>query len=112
MTPPPRPPDRPTPVRLLGSFFDIGFNRLIAPRLIKILYLVMLLLVSGQCAFFLLVGLWIAGWRNGWAWGAIMVAACPMVWVAEVLTVRVLLEIAVIRFQDNEYLRALRERAA
>jgi hypothetical protein len=107
-----QPPGRPARKGFLVSLVDLDFDHPVTPKVLKFFYLAMILLITGQCGLFFMVGLWFAGLRNGWAWGFILIAACPVVWVVEVIVVRIFAETVVLRFKGNEYLRALRDRPA
>ncbi|GAA3944428.1 hypothetical protein GCM10023085_28070 [Actinomadura viridis] len=103
------PPER-TEKGLLAALLDANFNHLVTPKLIKLWYVIALLLISLQCLIFLGFGIWIATWDDFWAWGVIMVVATPLVWLFELLMVRILMEAVVVRFKGVEHLRAIRDK--
>ncbi|GGV15237.1 hypothetical protein GCM10010182_40120 [Actinomadura cremea] len=104
------PPER-TEKGALGALFDANFDSLVTPKLIKLFYIVSMLLISLQCLVFLGVGLWIAGWDSGYGWGIIMIVASPLVWLFEMLIVRIFMEAVVVRFKSTEYLRIIKDKS-
>lgn len=94
----------------LAALLDVNFDYMVTPTVVKAFSLLSLLLISAQCTLFLALGLWVSGWRNGWAWGLIMVIASPVVWLFEVLLVRLLLESVIVRFRTAEYLRVIKDK--
>ncbi|HEY7488767.1 MAG TPA: DUF4282 domain-containing protein [Streptosporangiaceae bacterium] len=93
----------------LGSLLDVNFNYLVTPKLIKLFFVLSLMLISLQCLVFLALGLWIASWDNGWAWGVFLIIATPVVWLFEVVLVRILMEAIIVRFKGVEYLRIMKD---
>jgi hypothetical protein len=59
---------------------------------------------------FLAFGIWISTWDDFWAWGIIMVVASPLVWLFELLMVRIFMEAVVVRFKTAEHLRAIKDK--
>lgn len=94
----------------LGSLLDVNFNYLVTPKLIKLFFVLALMLISLQCLVFFALGVWVAGWDNGWAWGVFMIIATPVVWLFEVILVRILMEAIIVRFKGVEYLRIMKDR--
>lgn len=103
------PPER-SDKGLVGALFDANFNHLVTPKLIKLWYVLSLVLITLQCLVFLFLGLWIAGWEDFWAWGIIMIIASPLVWLFELLLVRILMEAVVVRFKGVEHLRVIKDK--
>lgn len=105
-------PPRPVPREkgIFGALLDTRFEHLVTPKLIRLWYVIALLLITLQCVSFLFLGLWIASWDNGWAWGVIMVIASPLVWLFEALMVRILMEAVVVRFKGVEHLRVIKDK--
>ncbi|MDL4772219.1 DUF4282 domain-containing protein [Actinomadura xylanilytica] len=103
------PPER-TDKGLVGALFDANFNYMVTPKLIKLWYILSMLLVSFQCLVFFCIGLWIAAQDDFWAWGILMVVASPLVWLFELLLVRILMEAVVVRFKGVEYLRIIKDK--
>lgn len=95
---------------LLGALFDADFDSLVTPKLIKLWYVLSLLLITLQCLVFLGLGLWIASWNDFWAWGILMIVASPLVWLFEVLLVRIFMEAVVVRFKGVEHLRVIKDK--
>ncbi|WP_433333897.1 DUF4282 domain-containing protein [Spirillospora sp. CA-294931] len=95
---------------LIGSLLDANFNHLVTPKLIKLWYIVALLLVTLQCTVAFFLGIYIATWDNFWAWGIIMALATPLLWLFEMLMVRIVMEAVVVRFKSAEYLRVIKDK--
>jgi hypothetical protein len=93
-----------------GSLFDADFNFLITPILIKSAFRGSLILIGLQCLLQLALGLWIVSWDNGWAWGVFLIIATPVVYLNEVILVRILLEAIIVHFKGVEYLRIMKDR--
>ncbi|MEW2352510.1 DUF4282 domain-containing protein [Spirillospora sp. NPDC029432] len=103
------PPER-TDKGLLGALLDANFDHLVTPKLIKLWYVVALLLVTLQCVAFLAFGGWIATWDDWWGFGVIMVISAPLLWLFEMLLVRILMEAVVVRFKTAEHLRVIKDK--
>lgn len=93
-----------------GSLFDTNFNHLVTPKLIKLLYVLLLIGMTlwnvGQFA----LGLTIANWDDGWAWGVLIIIATPFTWLIEIILWRIILEAVVVRFKGVEYLRIMKDK--
>jgi hypothetical protein len=102
---------RPSPGKgFFGSLFDVNFNHLVTPKLIKLLYVLLLPAITlwnlGQFA----VGLRIASWDDAWAWGVMIIIATPVLWLIEIILWRIILEAVVVRFKGVEYLRIMKDK--
>ncbi|MFC5187323.1 DUF4282 domain-containing protein [Actinomadura harenae] len=95
---------------LLGALLDANFDTLVTPKLIKFWYILAILLISLQCLAFLLLGVKIASWDDFWGWGVIMAVASPLVWLFELLMVRILMEAVMVRFKGVEYLHVIKDK--
>ncbi|WP_395104304.1 DUF4282 domain-containing protein [Actinomadura sp. SCN-SB] len=104
--PPPR-----TDKGLFGALFDADFDHLITPKLVKLWYVLGLLLITLQCVILMGFGLWVATWDDWWAWGLILAVASPLVWLFELLLVRIFMEAVVVRFKQADYLRAIKDKS-
>ncbi|MEV4255850.1 DUF4282 domain-containing protein [Spirillospora sp. NPDC049652] len=103
-TPPPRQKG------LIAGLLDANFDTLVTPKLIKFWYVLAIVLISLQCLAFLLLGLKIATWDDFWGWGVIMAVASPLVWLFELLMVRILMEAVMVRFKGVEYLHVIKDK--
>jgi hypothetical protein len=103
------PPER-TDKGLLGALFDANFNHLVTPKLVKLGYVVAGLLITLQCVALVGFGGWIATWDDWWGFGLIMVVAAPLLWLFELLMVRIFMEAVVVRFKTAEHLRAIKDK--
>jgi Domain of unknown function (DUF4282) len=103
------PPQR-TDKGVFGTLFDANFDHMITPKLVKLWYVLVLMLITLQCVLFLGIGLWIANWEDFWAWGLIMMLASPLVWLFELLLLRIFMEAVVVRFKQAEHLLAIKNK--
>lgn len=94
-----------------GALFDANFNHLITPKLIKLLYVLLLIAITLWNVGQLALGLAIANWDDGWAWGVILIVATPITWLIEILLWRIILEAIVVRFKGVEYLRIMKDKS-
>ncbi|MEU8801489.1 DUF4282 domain-containing protein [Spirillospora sp. NPDC048819] len=94
---------------MIGSLFDMNFDHMITARLVKIIYVIALVLIS-------MVALVVAGYGLAWlAQGAtflalLLLVAAPLLWVFQLLTVRILMEFVINQFKISEYLRAIKDK--
>jgi hypothetical protein len=95
---------------IVAALFDVNFDRLLAPQLIKLVYVIFLVLTVAWGLVSVSIGLWIATWDDWWAWGLIMVAATPLSCLLGLLVFRLLLESIVVRFKQAEHLRAIKDK--
>jgi hypothetical protein len=95
---------------LLGALFDINFDEMVSTRLIKAFYVLAILLISLTSLFILLVGLWALQFGWGRYFGVFLVPAAPLLWLFELVVVRMILEFMINQFKITEHLKAMRER--
>jgi len=93
-----------------GSLLDVNFNYLVTPKLIKLFFVSSLVLIGLQSLLMLIVGLKVASWDDGWAWGVMLLIATPFVWLFEVVLVRIFMEAIIVRFKGVEYLRIMKDK--
>jgi hypothetical protein len=108
MGPPGYPPARGK--GLFGALFDINFDEMVSTRLIKAFYLLAILLISLTSLFIFLVGLWALQFGWGRYFGVFLVPAAPLLWLFELVVVRMVLEFVINQFKITEHLKAMRER--
>ncbi|GAB3986420.1 hypothetical protein GCM10029978_101900 [Actinoallomurus acanthiterrae] len=106
----PAPQPRSTGTGFMGALLDFNFDHMVTPRLIKVIYIAAFLLVSLTSLFLLLVGLWALQFNWGKYFGIFLVPAAPLLWLFEIVGVRITLEFAINQFKITEHLKALRER--
>ncbi|WP_067803371.1 DUF4282 domain-containing protein [Actinomadura formosensis] len=95
---------------LLGSLLDTDFNALVTPKLVKTVYVLSLILISLECLVVLFFGLWVLVSTRFWLGGFILIAATPLIWLVQMLLVRILMEAVVVRFKQAEYLRVIKDK--
>jgi hypothetical protein len=95
---------------LLPSLLDADFTNLITPRVVKLGYVLGLIVITLQSLFLFLFGLFSdALWGDFGIWSLILMAASPLVWVFELLFLRIFMEGLVVRFKQAEYLEAIKD---
>ncbi|MEU8343078.1 DUF4282 domain-containing protein [Spirillospora sp. NPDC048832] len=96
---------------LLGALLDTDFNALVTPKLAKTVYVLSLLLISLECLGVLLFGLWVLISTQFWLGGLILIVATPVLWLVQMLLVRIFMEAVVVRFKQAEYLRVIKDKS-
>jgi uncharacterized membrane protein len=81
---------------------------LITPKLIKLFYTLSLILITLSALVMLLVGVWV--FQYGWVLGIVAFIFTPLMWLFEVILVRIFMEAVIVRFKTVEHLRDLKER--
>src|SRR5262245_54990704 len=78
----------------LGSLFDFDFNNFIAPKLVKAIYVVLVIVLS-LGALFMLLGsvIAMAGGGSGAVLGLIGLVMAPVLWLLGLMVYRVSLEL-------------------
>ncbi|MCO5972096.1 DUF4282 domain-containing protein [Actinoallomurus sp. WRP6H-15] len=82
---------------------------MVTAKLIKVVYVLAIVLISLTSLFILLVGLWALQFGWGRYFGVFMVPAAPLLWLFELVTVRMSLEFVINQFKISEHLKAIRE---
>ena len=93
-----------------GALFDTNFNHLITPKLIKLLYVLLLIVITLWNVGLLALGLAIANWDDGWAWGVMIIIVTPFLWLIGIIFSRIILEAVIVRFKGVEYLRIMKDK--
>ena len=91
----------------LGALFDLNFDHMVTPRLIKGSYLFAVLLSSMVAVVWLIVGFWL--FHYGYLLTVFIVLFTPPVWLASLIAVRMSLEFVINQFKITEHLKAIRE---
>jgi Domain of unknown function (DUF4282) len=90
----------------LGSLFDFGFNSFVGPKIIKIVY-VLIAVLLGLGA----VGLLFIAFAESAIFGIVaLVVICPLYFLINLALWRILLEVVMAIFRMAEDLRSIRER--
>jgi uncharacterized membrane protein len=83
-----------------GSLFDLSFTSLITLKLVKVLYILVIVAVGLGA-----IGLVVTGFQSGTAQGVfVLLVVAPLVFLLSVIWSRVLLEIIVVIFRISEHL--------
>ncbi|HEU5157964.1 MAG TPA: DUF4282 domain-containing protein [Streptosporangiaceae bacterium] len=94
----------------IGALFDVNFNNLITPKLIKHFYVLLLIAITLWNLGQFVLGMNIAGWDDAWAWGVMIMIATPVTWLIEIILWRLILEAIIVRFKGVEYLRIMKDK--
>ena len=94
----------------MGSLFDLNFNHLVTPRLIKLLYVLLLLAITLWNLGQLMFGFYVATWDDMQGFGPIIIIATPVMWLIEIILWRIILEAVIVRFKGVEYLRIMKDK--
>jgi uncharacterized protein DUF4282 len=101
----------PAPAKgFMGSLFDLNFNHLVTPRLIKLLYVLLLLVITLWNLGQLMFGLYVTTWDDMHGFGPIIIIATPVMWLIEIILWRIILEAVIVRFKGVEYLRIMKDK--
>jgi hypothetical protein len=109
--PQPWAPAEPADKGLLGALLDTDFNALVTPKLAKTVYVLSLMLITLECLGVLLFGLWALVSTRFWLGGLIVIIAAPLLWLVQMLLVRIFMEAVVVRFKQAEYLRIIKDKS-
>ncbi|MER7542495.1 DUF4282 domain-containing protein [Spirillospora sp. NPDC127506] len=109
--PQPWAPAEPAEKGLLAALLDTDFNALVTPKLAKTVYVLSLMLISLECLGILLFGLWTLVSTRFWLGGLIVIVATPLIWLVQMLLVRIFVEAVVVRFKQAEYLRVIKDKS-
>jgi Domain of unknown function (DUF4282) len=91
-----------------GALFDTNFDHMITVRLARTIYTIMTIMIT----LFALVVLWYG--VSFFAWNATLafmtIIAAPLIWLFDLVLVRVFMEFVINQFKITEHLKAMRER--
>ncbi|TDC12516.1 DUF4282 domain-containing protein [Actinomadura bangladeshensis] len=104
-------PAEPAGKGLLAALLDTDFNALVTPKLAKTVYILSLMLITLECLGVLLFGLWTLVSTRFWLGGLILIVATPLIWLVQMLLVRIFMEAVVVRFKQAEYLRVIKDKS-
>jgi hypothetical protein len=84
---------------LISAVADTRFRTLATPFLVAWIYRGCLVVVALLTAWWVLLALWVATWRDGWLWGVLCAVTAPVVGMVLVLIARVACEFVLLRFR-------------
>jgi hypothetical protein len=93
---------------LLGSLFDLSFNHMVTPRIIRSAYFFSILFTSMLSLVWLIIGIWL--FQYGWLLTVFIVLFTPPLWLLTLTAIRMFLEFLINQFKITEHLKAMRER--
>jgi hypothetical protein len=93
----------------LGSLFDFDFNNFIAPKLVKAIYIVLVVVLSigGVIGAIAAISLMAAG-GAAVLLGLLLLVLTPVLWLLGLMIYRVMLELMIVAFKISEDLRSIR----
>jgi Domain of unknown function (DUF4282) len=93
----------------LGSLFDFGFNNFIAPKLVKAIYIVLVVVLSigGVIEAIAAISLMASG-GAAVLLGLLLLVLTPVLWLLGLMIYRVMLELMIVLFKISEDLRSIR----
>ncbi|GAA2075498.1 DUF4282 domain-containing protein [Actinomadura alba] len=107
--PQPRPTEGTRPAKgFLGALLDTDFEHLITPRLIKLFYTLSLMLITLSALIVLAFGIWV--FKYGWLLALMAFIFAPLMWLFEIVLVRIFMEAVIVRFKSVDHLRAIKDR--
>jgi Domain of unknown function (DUF4282) len=93
-----------------GSLFDFSFDNFIAPKLVKFLYVLSLIIITIVAIIVVVGGLVALG--NGSAVGLLSIILAPLVWLIYLVGARLWLEFFVVVFKISDDLKDIRDSGA
>jgi hypothetical protein len=93
-----------------GALFDMSFDHMVTTRLIKLFYVLAIVIVSCSSLAIISIGIWVAQLRNGWFLGVVTICFTPVIWLFQLVIVRIVMEVVINQFKITEHLKAMRER--
>lgn len=104
-----KPPAEPLGKGLFGSLFDRSFDNPVTTKLLRMLYTLAVLCVTGVNVVFFLFG-WSLAAGSFWPFlGWVIVIGVPVMWLAEVVMVRVVVEYLIVQHKIATDLTIVRE---
>ncbi|MCW2941004.1 MAG: hypothetical protein JWN00_3989 [Actinomycetia bacterium] len=93
----------------LGSLFDFDFNNFIAPKLVKAIYIVLVVVLSigGVIGAIAAISLMASG-GAAVILGLLLLVLTPVLWLLGLMIYRVMLELMIVLFKISEDLRSIR----
>ncbi|REE96041.1 DUF4282 domain-containing protein [Thermomonospora umbrina] len=94
-----------------GSLFDFSFDNFVAPKLIKFLFVVNLILISLFAIIYVIAGFafMASGTDSGAVGGLIIIIIAPIAWFLGVMATRVWLELLIVMFKISEDIKDIRD---
>lgn len=94
-----------------GSLFDFSFDNFIAPKLVKFLYVLALILISLFSVIYIIVGFaaMASGEDAGALYGLIIIIFTPIGWFLFVMGARLQLELVIVMFKISEDIKDIRD---
>jgi uncharacterized protein DUF4282 len=108
--PPPAGPRYDNDKGFFGSLFDFSFDNFIAPKLVKFLYVLSLILASVVAIVSVIAGLVSLG--SGSAVGLLSIILAPLVWLIYLVAARLWLELFIVIFKISDDLKDIRDSGA
>jgi hypothetical protein len=105
--PPPSGPRYDNDKGFFGSLFDFSFDNFIAPKLVKFLYVLSLILITILAIVFVVAGL--VGLGNGSPASLLAIILAPLIWLIYLISARLYLEFFIVVFKISDDLKDIRD---
>ncbi|WP_158566800.1 DUF4282 domain-containing protein [Actinomadura craniellae] len=94
-----------------GALFDFSFDNFIAPKLVKFLYILLLILVTVGGLVYLVIGFTMlaSGTDAGVLGGLLVIVLTPVIWLLSLMMYRVMLELMIVVFKISEDIKDIRD---
>jgi hypothetical protein len=90
----------------LEALLDFKFERSVTARLVRVLYTVAVVLITMSSLVMLVFGFYV--YQYGWLLSLMTILAAPLIWVFQVVMVRIFLEFVINQFRITEELQEIR----
>ena len=104
------PPRDPASAGVIGTLFDLNFDHMITTKVTKGIYLLSLVPITLVALLIGWYGLAYLDNTDTPAIGLVLLVAAPLIWLFQVLIVRVLMEFVINQFKISEYLRVIKDK--
>ncbi|WP_250903811.1 DUF4282 domain-containing protein [Actinomadura sp. NEAU-AAG7] len=94
---------------MFGALFDTNFDHMVTAQMIKIIYRLALALITLFALVMAWYGVAFLEWNQALGIGTLL--ATPIVWMFQLLTVRMALEFLINQFKISEYLRIIKDKS-
>ncbi|GAA4520595.1 hypothetical protein GCM10023191_097720 [Actinoallomurus oryzae] len=91
-----------------GTLFDVNFDHMLTVRLARTIYTLMTVLITMFALVVLWYGLSFFTWNPTLA--VMTIVAAPLIWLFDLVVIRVFMEFVINQFKITEHLKAMRER--
>jgi hypothetical protein len=97
-----------------GALFDFSFDTFIAPKLVKFLYVLSLIITTVYAIGLLIAGLLniASGRSSATLVGLLLIVLSPVIWLVGLIVTRLYLELAIVMFKISDDIKDIRDNGA